>query len=189
MASSTPTAQRRSPLDGRAPIVRSERISIVEVPFAAQLTVQAFDDIAGLPVPGVGEVRRDGDTLVAWLGPQEWLVVREDIAPWIAEAELVAAIGDAGAVVDTSGQRTILEISGPAARTVLMMGSSIDLHPDVFGSDRVVQTDLARANVILYRTADPDTFRVLVRASFARYLADWLADAAVEYLEPEGARG
>lgn len=189
MASSTPAAQRRSPLDGRAPIVRSERISIVEVPFAAQLTVQAFDDIAGMPVPGVGEIRRDGDTLVAWLGPREWLVVRENVAPWIAEAELVAAIGDAGVVVDTSGQRTILEISGPAARTVLMMGSSIDLHPDVFGPDRVVQSDLARANVILYRTADPDTFRVLVRASFARYVADWLADAAVEYLEPEGARG
>lgn len=41
---------------------------------------------------------------------------------------------------------------------------------------------LARAQVILVcRDTTPPSFWVLVRSSFARYLADWLLDAAAEY--------
>jgi len=44
-----------------------------------------------------------------------------------------------------------------------------------------VQTELAHAPVVLLRR-DPG-FRVLVRASFAVHLVDWLVDASVEYIE------
>ena len=42
----------------------------------------------------------------------------------------------------------------------------------------VAQTQLARVDVILTRIGD-DTYEVFVRASFARYLVDWLTDALV----------
>ncbi|MDT7677764.1 MAG: sarcosine oxidase, subunit gamma, partial [Pseudonocardiales bacterium] len=77
------------------------------------------------------------------------------------------------------------------AREVLEQGCPLDLHPRVFGPGRCVQTMLARAQVVIWRPASDatdgaedspgETFRLLVRGSFAGYLAAWLTDAAGEY--------
>ena len=65
---------------------------------------------------------------------------------------------------------------------MLAKGCSIDLHPRVFARGRSAQSTLALAGVILLALGDGgDDFLVLVRSSFAGYLADWLLDAAVEY--------
>ena len=87
----------------------------------------------------------------------------------------------AAAVVDVSANRTTISIAGPRARDLLAFGCSIDLDPRAFGPGRCAQTMLARAQVIIVPVgpeAEP-AFRVLVRPSFAAYLAAWLADAAV----------
>nr|WP_246075283.1 sarcosine oxidase subunit gamma family protein [Nonomuraea terrae] len=76
--------------------------------------------------------------------------------------------------VDVSGQRTILELAGPAAEDVLITGCPIDLHPSAFPGH--AQTLLGKTSVILERR-DPETCRLYVRSSFARYLAEWLLDA------------
>ncbi|SDG94110.1 2Fe-2S iron-sulfur cluster-binding protein [Nonomuraea jiangxiensis] len=76
--------------------------------------------------------------------------------------------------VDVSDQRTILELSGPGAEDVLITGCPIDLHPDVFPGH--AQTLLAQTSVLLERRA-PDTYRIYVRSSFTKYLAEWLIDA------------
>ena len=81
-----------------------------------------------------------------------------------------------GSVVDVSAHRTVLELSGPEARDVLASGCSVDLHPRVFAVGDAAQAPLARVDVILTRS-DVDAYRIFVRASFARYLADWLKDA------------
>jgi sarcosine oxidase subunit gamma len=85
----------------------------------------------------------------------------------------------------------VLELSGPFARDVLAHGCAIDLHPRVFGPGSCVQTNLAKAQVMLHQTATGPgraaTYRVFVRASYADYLARWLLDAAVEYLNREAA--
>ncbi|PBC49169.1 sarcosine oxidase subunit gamma, partial [Rhodococcus sp. ACS1] len=68
------------------------------------------------------------------------------------------------------------------ARDILAKGCSIDLHPTVFRPGTAVQTMLGLAGVILTALDDTGTdYRILVRASFARYLAAWLIDAAEEY--------
>ena len=43
------------------------------------------------------------------------------------------------------------------------------------------QTMLAKAQVVLHQT-EPDTYRILVRGSFADYLVRWLLDAMTEYV-------
>ncbi|SNS70102.1 sarcosine oxidase subunit gamma [Asanoa hainanensis] len=106
----------------------------------------------------------------------------------LAEA-IAAAIGADGepiglSAVDVSASRTVLELSGPQARDVLAHGCALDLHPRVFGPGSCARTNLAKAQVILHQTA-PATYRVFVGASFADYLARWLLDAAVEYVEGE----
>jgi sarcosine oxidase subunit gamma len=67
-------------------------------------------------------------------------------------------------------------------RDVLAKGCSIDLHPRVFGRGSSAQTTLGQAGVVLLALSDAvDDVVVLVRSSFAGYLADWLLDAALEF--------
>jgi sarcosine oxidase subunit alpha len=113
--------------------------------------------------------RPPADALALPLGPDWWLLVGSPSVP---------------GGVDVSAQRTTLELSGPRARDVLTTGCALDLYPTVFPVGASAQTLLAQAQVILHHAA-PDTYRILVRASFARYLADWLLDAMVEYGEDD----
>jgi sarcosine oxidase subunit gamma len=60
---------------------------------------------------------------------------------------------------------------------LLAFGCPLDLAAAT--GEWCAQTTLGRANVILWGLGR-DEVRILVRASFARYLADWLLDAATE---------
>jgi sarcosine oxidase subunit gamma len=81
-----------------------------------------------------------------------------------------------------SAQRITLRLTGSRARDVLAKGCSIDLHPRSFCRGSSAQTTLGQAGVVLLALADSgDDYAILVRSSFAGYLADWLADAAVEF--------
>ncbi|TYB58608.1 FAD-dependent oxidoreductase [Nonomuraea sp. PA05] len=129
---------------GRFAAVSGGRVRLREVPFEPMWEVRGADPGAGLR-----------------LGPSWWLVS-----------------GNIGTVppgwVDVSGQRTILELSGPGAEDVLITGCPLDLHPDVFPGH--AQTLLGKTGVIMERRA-PDLYRIYVRSSFTRYLAEWLIDA------------
>lgn len=123
------------------------------------------------------------DSTVIWFGPHEWLVTSTQRGGEALEAELheaVAATG--GAAVDVSAQRTTVRLRGAHARDVLAKGCSLDLHPRVFGRGAAAQTMLALAAVVLIPLNDNGTdYRIIVRSSFAGYLADWLIDAAEEF--------
>ncbi|MDN5749193.1 MAG: sarcosine oxidase subunit gamma, partial [Pseudonocardia sp.] len=125
---------------------------------------------------------------VIWLGPDEWLVTSPFTTPEALDGLLRAAVGpDGGAVVDVSAQRTTLRLRGEHARDVLATGCSLDLHPRAFPAGSAAQTTVGLAGVVLLAldagAADPPAtdFRLIVRSSFARHLATWLLDAAVEY--------
>lgn len=118
---------------------------------------------------------------VIWLGPDEWLVANPFAVPREFEAGLRTMVASrGGAVVDVSAQRTAVQLRGAHARDVLASGCAIDLHPSAFPPGTAVQTTLGRAGVVLLGMDDGD-FQILVRSSFARYLATWLLDAALEY--------
>ncbi|MGW0480827.1 2Fe-2S iron-sulfur cluster-binding protein [Nonomuraea sp. NPDC003214] len=91
------------------------------------------------------------------LGPAWWLVEGEGEDGW----------------VDVSGQRTVLELGGPGALDVLITGCALDLHPSVFTGP--AQTLLAGVPVILEKGMD--AYKIHVRSSYTRYLAEWLLDA------------
>jgi sarcosine oxidase subunit gamma len=119
---------------------------------------------------------------VIWLGPDEWLVVSELAALETQETDLRAAVTPhGGAAVDVSGQRVSLTLRGRHVRDVLAKGCALDLHPSVFRPGSSAQTTLGLAGVVLLAGDDPDELTVLVRQSFANYLADWLIDATEEF--------
>jgi sarcosine oxidase, subunit gamma len=162
---------RRSPLEGMALIG-----GLREVPFLAQLDVRTHEPDASFPTQP-NTVTGDASRAALWLGPDEWLVIGRPESEAALETDLRAT---GATVVDVSANRTTLELRGPRARELLEFGCPIDLDPRVFGPGRCAQTLLARANVLIWFVADdPEpVYRLLVRPSFAAYVAAWLADAA-----------
>jgi sarcosine oxidase, subunit gamma len=200
MADTALTSRSRSPLAAcAARFAAATRASggavrLAELPFLAQVDVRldakgsAADAVGlalGLPLPlEPNTVARAGGSAALWLGPDQWLVVGPSGGQRDLEHRIRAAAGDEPvSVTDVSAQRTTLMVSGPRARDVLAHGCSLDLHPRAFGPGRCAQTTLGRTQVVLVARDDPAAgFWVLVRSSFAGYLADWPLDAATEYL-------
>jgi sarcosine oxidase subunit gamma len=195
--SATQTEVRHSPLGGwraGAP----DRLQLAELPYLSMvnLRVDPNGPVAGRIAALLGvELPTRPNTVasspvwsVLWLGPDEWLVVGADgAAPDLVGLLGGLLAGERGAAVDLSANRTTIELTGPCARDVLEQGCPVDLHPRVFGPGQCLQTMVARAQVVIWRPSGGgdsgagETFRLLVRGSFAGYLAAWLTDAAGEY--------
>ena len=124
--------------------------------------------VRGVPPPGFptepNTTAEVGGATALWLGPDEWLVL----------GATEADFPDAAAAVDVSANRVAFDLAGDGAAATLAQGCSLDLEN--LRPGRCAQTLLARAQVILYRP-DPETWRILVRPSFAAYLRSWLEDA------------
>lgn len=118
-----------------------------------------------------------------WLGPDEWLVLAPQGRQESLGKALRHAIGtEGGTVVDLSAHRTTVELTGERASEVLAKGCALDLHPTVFSPGSCAQVLLAQAPILLVtREGDHPAYWLLVRASFATYVADWLLDACLEY--------
>jgi sarcosine oxidase subunit gamma len=125
----------------------------------------------------------DGGGRAVWLGPDEWLLTSTTETPEDFESRVRAAVLPlGGSATDVSAQRIGLRLTGARVRDVLAKGCSLDLHPRAFGRGRSAQTTLGQAGVVLLSLSDAgDDYVVLVRSSFAGYLADWLLDAALEF--------
>ncbi|MFI0479831.1 sarcosine oxidase subunit gamma [Actinomadura sp. 9N215] len=168
-------------------------VRLREAPLHAQVELRLDDEAADSLSPDVGRLLRcelprpghatgRGDLYVLWLGPGWYLVMGRPGGGRGLLTGLEDALDTAlGSAVDVSAARTVLELSGPDARTVLAHGCPLDLHPRAFGPGRCAQTVLAQAQAVLHQTA-PDAYSILVRTSYADYLVRWLLDAMTEYL-------
>ena len=148
----------------------------------------SLTDTLGGPLPlDPNTVTTTATGQIVWLGPDDWLVLspqrRSDL-----ESAVRAAASAPVSVVDVSAARTVIRMSGPAARDVLAHGCGLDLDAARFPPGTCAQTRLALANIVLIAPHDQPAdfeaspaFLILVRPSFASYLATWLLDAATEY--------
>jgi len=143
----------------------------------------ALHSVTGLVLPAeANSFSSEGALSCLWLAPDEWLIVGPGGGEIEITARLRAALGHLhAAVTDVSEARTTLVVGGPQARDLLAKGTSIDLHPRVFGSGRCVQTGFAGANIVLRQTDDTPIFEIIVLNSFAEHLWTWLEGACREY--------
>ena len=196
---STDGTGRQSPLSrffgmvGAAIRAEDAAVVISERPFLGHLNLRGDPEDAGftsaaasvlglaLPTePNTAAV--NGEMLALWLGPDEWLVVTPPSAQTrLLETFEVALDGKHAAVTDVTGGQTVITLSGPRARDVLAKGCPLDLHPAVFRPGHCAQTLVAKANVTIRCVDDSPAFELIVRRSFAEYMALWLHDAAQEY--------
>ncbi len=144
-------------------------------------SAQFFDAcqaVLGLRPPAAANTVASQDRkTILWLGPDEWLLVDERFQAAGIVAQLRPALeGIHSAMVDVSANRTVLVVSGPDVEEVLAKAATLDFHVQGFPVGTCAQTNIARTQGILHRTAAHE-FRVFVRPSFARYLSLWLEDA------------
>lgn len=189
------TLERNSPLRPWAEHFArlANSVAIVEEPFVTMVDLRvdpagpgarAAAELLGVELPTTATTyAKNGDTTVIWQGPDEWLVTGTELAGPELEARLREAVAaHGGAAIDVSGQRTTLRLSGSHCRDVLAKGCALDLHPRAFGEGAAAETTLGQAGIILLAVdGSGSDYRILIRSSFARYLADWLLDAAEEY--------
>ncbi|MDU8459007.1 sarcosine oxidase subunit gamma [Pseudomonas syringae group sp. J254-4] len=135
----------------------------------------------GMELPAALMLVVNGESSLQWLGPDEWLLIVPSGEEFAAEQKLREALtGLHISIVNVSGGQSILELTGPKVRQVLMKSTSYDVHPDNFPVGKAVGTVFAKSQLVIRRTGE-ETWELLVRRSFSDYWWLWLQDASAEY--------
>lgn len=114
-----------------------------------------------------------------WLGPDEQLLLAPDGAD--LAAALHAPLRDLPhSLVEVSHRQIALHVSGPHATALLNAGCPLDLDLDAFPVGMCTRTVLAKAEIVLWRTAE-NVFHIEVWRSFAPYVSSLLAEVAREF--------
>ena len=191
------TLTRRSPLQSWQPRFASlpKSASLVEEPFVTMVDLwvdaagpggAAAADVLGVDtLPATSSTAVPGrDTTVIWFGPQEWLITSEGRAG--EELEATAARG--GVRARRRSGRRLGASAPPFGFGVHMPGTSSPRAARWTCTRRCSDPApprrrcSARPGVVLIPLSDNGTdYRIIVRSSFAGYLADWLIDAAEEF--------
>ena len=113
-----------------------------------------------------------------WLGPDEHLLWQESRETALPLAELEQALtAYPHSLVDISHRQTALELSGPDAVTILAGACPLDLDLREFPVDMCTRTVLAKADIVLWRTA-VQAFHIEVWRSFQGYVEELLREIA-----------
>lgn len=122
-----------------------------------------------------------GTRATLWLGPDEHLLWQESRDAALPVAELEHALADhAHSLVDISHRQIALEICGAHAQAILAGACPLDLDLRRFPVHMCTRTMLAKAEIVLWRTA-PEVFHVEVWRSFQTYAEELLREIGREY--------
>ncbi len=121
-----------------------------------------------------------GPQSVYWLATDEWLIVAPAATGVFARLRTFAETSFSTANWQ-SGAFVQMRLVGDAARDVLAKGCTLDLHPQSFLAGHCAQTLLAKAGVMLAFEDNRPAFSLIVRRSFAEYVALWFAQAGKEF--------
>jgi sarcosine oxidase subunit gamma len=122
-----------------------------------------------------------GERATLWLGPDEhllWQASRQSALP-ISDLERALAT-HAHSLVDVSHRQVAIEVLGPHAATILAGACPLDLDEREFPVQMCTRTVLAKAEIVLWRTA-PDAFHLEVWRSFQPYVQALLSEIAREF--------
>ena len=193
------TPLRQSPLgqfisENRNPVpTREDGVILTEIAFLGYINLRgnprekgflkAVEKTLGVNLPLKPNTRSVANKVnILWLGPDEWLL----ITPSDQETHLSQTLGNSlsqihASVTDITGGQTLLKLSGQSSAKLIAKGCSLDLHPRVFGSDQCAQTLLAKTPIVIWKPDGTSSYNIIVRRTYADYLAYWLKDAGYEY--------
>ncbi|MBW7922912.1 MAG: sarcosine oxidase subunit gamma [Rubellimicrobium sp.] len=151
---------------------------------ADETLIKAVRKVTGLTVPGQRGFRRGKSGAVAWMSPDELLLLVPEDKAGSAVADLDRALdGQHHLAVDVSDARAMFAVEGPFAREVLAKCSPADLHPDSLPEGEIRRTRLGQVAAAFWCEGD-GIWRVIVFRSVAGY-----AQALLERSARDGAVG
>ncbi|MCC5985572.1 MAG: sarcosine oxidase subunit gamma [Rhodobacteraceae bacterium] len=143
---------------------------------ASDKVAAALREVTGLAVPGQRRVLAEGETAVAWMSPDEVLVmVPHAEAPTVAERLANALAGQFATVAEVSDARAVFTLSGGMADAALMKLCPVDFARLERGEIR--RTRAAQVAVALWRSGAEEVTLVCFR-SVAAYVFGLLSNAA-----------
>ena len=184
------SAARRGPLDG---FTAAAPLGLAAAPATARFILRGRPEALAAAEPALGfSLPRDacrsaslGERHALWLGPDEWLLIAPAREASAFGAALEAAMGDAPHALVDVGQRQVgLTVRGVHAAELLSAGCPLDLDLAAFPIGRCTRTVLAKAEIVLWRTAH-DQFHIEVWRSFSAYVWRFLEAAGADFSEGE----
>lgn len=144
----------------------------------SQRLAESVRDIAGCDVPAVRRIETGEGGAVAWMSPDELLlIVGREQAPQFVAQIADALKGEHHLVADVSDARVVLHIAGPGAGEVLAKGAPVDLAPGVFRPRDLRRTRLGQVPVAFWMV-EQEVFNLICFRSVATFVEDWLVTAA-----------
>jgi len=177
-----PATLRRTPAVRETPVLRALPPAARFILRGSVSVVHAAGAALGLVIDQIPCRASQARTCAAlWLGPDEYLlVVAQGEAPALTPALQQALDGAPHSLVDVSHRQTGLALAGAHAAAILNSGCPLDLDLAAFAVGMCSRTVLAKAEIVLWRTA-PDEFRVEVWRSFTDYVARFLHEATEDF--------
>jgi len=115
------------------------------------------------------------------LAPDQWLIsdMNKSSEDLLSEVH-IQYTGKTVVCADHSHAWSILRLSGATAAKCLSRLCSVDLHPDVFGKNKLIQTNMAGIYILCTRTAGQDnSFDLYMSQSYSRSFYEILRDAVI----------
>ena len=139
---------------------------------------KAVAKIAGVDFPETGRINLDGARGLAWMSPDELLL----LAPHGEVAKTVAELGKAlkaqhHLVADVSDARAVFRLEGAACREVLAKLTPADVSASAFGPGMIRRSRLAQVAGAFWMS-DAETAEIVCFRSVAVYVRGLLDNAA-----------
>ncbi|NNE53167.1 MAG: sarcosine oxidase subunit gamma [Sulfitobacter sp.] len=132
----------------------------------------------GVTMPEQGHCNNEGEKGIAWMSPDELLIMCPYVEVHDRLADLQAKLAKGHALaVNVSDARATFLVTGPRAREVMGKLSPVDLHPDRFQPGMFRRTRLAQIPAAFWMPEE-ETFQIVCFRSVARYAFDVLKVAA-----------
>lgn len=140
--------------------------------------VSAVENALNQSIPLVPNTISEDKHIVYWLGPDEWLVTgkgnfRETLSMHLKDHH--------ASINSQTGGLVQLNITGKKTRQLIAKGSTLDLHPRVFLTGHCAQSGFAKASILIALNNDDPLFTLIVRRSYAEYVALWLKKSGEEF--------
>jgi sarcosine oxidase, subunit gamma len=139
---------------------------------------EAATGITGMAIPDRRAINMGGTTGLAWMSPDELLVMLPYAQAAAAVSQLDAALaGKPHLVANVSDARAVIALEGAGLREVLAKGAPADLRPSKFEPGEVRRTRLGQV-AIAFWLIDETRAELVCFRSVAGFVFDWLRVSA-----------
>ncbi|OYZ94072.1 MAG: hypothetical protein B7Y01_01080 [Xanthobacter sp. 17-67-6] len=182
------TLARRTPVLTPAASTRATKVTPLAPAARFSLRIwhaesQPAGSLAGFDFSGaINTCSGTAERFAARLGPDEWLIVAPESEGAQVRADLEQGLaGRFFSLVDVGSRNCGIRVLGPHARDVLNAGIALDLADSAFPAGSATRTLLGKADVVVVRATQEESFQVECWRSFAPYVHSFLNEVAQEF--------